>query len=66
MRGAILYVGLDPWEGLYDQPAELPGGLAPVAGQDQAYVATVGGKPLVMVPYFTVQQQRYNSYFRKA
>jgi uncharacterized protein len=66
MRGPVMYVGLDPWEGLYDQPVALPGALKPVAGQDEAYVASVGGKDLVFQPFFAVQQQRYNTYFRKA
>jgi hypothetical protein len=66
MRGAVMYVGLDPWDALYDQPVALPGALAPVAGQDEAYAARVGDKDLVFAPFFTVQQQRYNTYFRKA
>ncbi len=66
MRGAVMYVGLDPWEGLYDQPIALPSALRPVAGQGEAYSTTVDGKDLVFQPFFAVQQQSYNSYFRKA
>ena len=66
MRGPVMYVGLDPWDELYATPVVLPGGLKPVSGQHDVYAIPVAGKDLVFVPYFTVQQQRYNTYFLKA
>lgn len=64
MRGPVMYVGLNPWEGLDQQPLPLPSALRPVSGQDQAYSMQVGPKNLVFVPYFTVNTERYNTYFR--
>jgi DUF1680 family protein len=64
MRGPVMYVGINPWEGLMEQPLPLPGGLSPVAGQDQALGLTVDGRNLVFVPYFTVDTESYNTYFR--
>lgn len=67
LRGAVMYVGLNPWDGLDAQPIALPAALAPVSGQDQAYRAVVGGgRDLVFVPYFTVGTERYNTYFKVA
>lgn len=66
MRGAVMYVGLNPWEGIDDQAIALPGALAPVTGQEQAYRAVVGGRDLVFVPYFTVGTESYNTYFKVA
>jgi uncharacterized protein len=66
MRGAIMYVGLNPWGGIGEQPIDLPGSLSPLAGSRQAYRAAVGGRDLVFVPYFTVDTERYNTYFRTA
>src|SRR3546814_7147944 len=37
MRGAVMYVGVNPWEGIENQTIALPGALAPVPNQDQAY-----------------------------
>ena len=67
MRGPVMYVGINPWEGLMEQPLPLPGGLSPVAGQDQALgLTTADGRNLVFVPYFTVDTESYNTYFRIA
>lgn len=66
MRGAILYVGLNPWEGLDETPVALPSALKPIKGRSDCYVMSVNGRDLVFVPYFDVQLERYNTYFRKA
>jgi len=66
MRGGIMYVGLNPWDGIERQTVALPGAVQPVPGADQAYRAKVGGRDLVFVPYFTVQTERYNTYFKIA
>jgi hypothetical protein len=66
MRGPVMYVGLNPWEGVEKQPLPLPGGLQPVAGEQQTYVLPVGEKSLVFVPYHRVELERYNTYFRTA
>jgi DUF1680 family protein len=64
MRGAIMYVGLNPWDGLEEQPIDLPGSLAPVSGLQQGYRTEVEGRDLVFVPYFTIDTERYNTYFK--
>ncbi|WNO54076.1 beta-L-arabinofuranosidase domain-containing protein [Stakelama saccharophila] len=66
MRGPVMYVGLNPWEGVMDQPLPLPGALTPVAGQAQAFTMAAGGHDLVFVPYFAVEAERYNTYFTVA
>ncbi len=66
MRGAVMYVGLNPWEGVEAQPLSLPSGLAPVPGSSLNYAMETGGRNLVFVPYFTVGLERYNTYFKIA
>lgn len=66
MRGAIMYVGLNPWEGIRNEVIDLPGSLTPVAGVHQAYRAGVDGRDLVFVPYFTIDTETYNTYFKIA
>jgi DUF1680 family protein len=66
LRGAVMYVGLNPWDGIDGQAIALPGALAPVTGQEQSYRAEVGGRDLVFVPYFTVGTESYNTYFKVA
>lgn len=63
MRGPVMYVGLNPWDGLMKQPLALPGALTPVAGQPEALSMAVDGKDLVFVPFFTVDTESYNTYF---
>ncbi|WP_232495636.1 beta-L-arabinofuranosidase domain-containing protein [Novosphingobium kaempferiae] len=66
MRGPVMYVGLNPWEGIEQQPLALPSALAPVPGSDTGYAMQTGGRNLVFVPYFTVGLERYNTYFKVA
>ncbi len=66
LRGAVLYVGLNPWEGLEQSPVALPRALKPMAGQADKYVTKVDGKDLVFVPYFDVQLESYHTYFKRA
>ena len=64
MRGPVMYVGLNPWTGIGDQPIDLPGALKPVPNQDQAYRTSIDGRDLVFVPYFDVDTERYGTYFK--
>jgi hypothetical protein len=66
LRGPVMYVGLNPWDGLAETPVALPAALKPVEGRSDIYVMSVDGKELVFVPYFDVQLESYNTYFRKA
>jgi uncharacterized protein len=66
MRGAVMYVALNPWDGIGGQSISLPGSLSPLSASGQAYRTEVGGRDLVFVPYFTVDTERYNTYFRIA
>jgi uncharacterized protein len=66
LRGSVMYVGLNPWDGLAETPIALPAALKPVKGRSDSYVISVQGKELVFVPYFDVQLESYNTYFRKA
>jgi DUF1680 family protein len=64
MRGAVMYVGLNPWEGVGDQIIDLPAALTAISGSGQAYRTAVADRDLVFVPYFSVDTERYNTYFR--
>ena len=66
MRGAVMYVGLNPWDGIREQPVDLPGALSPISGSNQAYHTVLAGRDLVFVPYFTVDTERYHTYFQVA
>lgn len=66
MRGAVMYVGLNPWDGIAEQVIELPGSLSPIPGSRQTYHAVIAGRDLVFVPYFMVDTEKYNTYFRIA
>jgi len=66
MRGAVMYVGLNPWTGVEDQPLALPASLKPVPGSGLNYAMETGGRNLVFVPYFNVGLERYNTYFKIA
>jgi hypothetical protein len=62
LRGAVLYVGLNPWEELAQTPIALPAALKPI--HTAGYVMHVGGKELIFVPYFDVQLESYHTYFK--
>jgi hypothetical protein len=66
LRGSVMYVGLNPWEGLDQIPVALPAGLRPVKARSDSYVMSVNGKELVFAPYYDVQLESYNTYFKKA
>jgi len=66
MRGAVMYVGINPWEGIEDQVIALPGGLQPMPGQSEAYRTRVDGRDLVFVPYYAVDTERTATYFKTA
>ena len=63
LRGAVMYVGLNPWEGLAQTPVALPAALKPV--RSDSYVLRVNGKDLVFVPYFDVHLESYHTYFKR-
>ena len=64
MRGPVMYVGLNPWDGIGEQVVDLPRSLSPISGSGQAYHTLIAGRDLVFVPYFMVDTERYNTYFR--
>ncbi|NOT59019.1 MAG: hypothetical protein HOP19_02215 [Acidobacteria bacterium] len=67
LRGAVLYVGLNPsgalGEELAQTPVALPAALKPI--RNDAYVTSVSGKDLVFAPYYDVQLESYNTYFKR-
>ncbi len=63
MRGAVMYAGLNPWDGIETQSVDLPGSLSPLSASRQAYRAEIAGRDLVFVPYFTIDTEKYNTYF---
>jgi uncharacterized protein len=65
LRGPVMYVGLNPWEGLDQLPLAIPAALKPVEGLSDSYVMSINGKELVFVPYYDVQLESYNTYFKK-
>jgi hypothetical protein len=59
-------VALNPWDGIGEQPLDLPASLSPLSGSEQAYRTVIAGRDLVFVPYFKIDTERYNTYFRIA
>ncbi len=66
MRGTVMYVALNPWDGIGEQSLTLPGSLSPLSASGQSYRTVVDGRDVVFVPYFTVDTERYHTYFRIA
>jgi uncharacterized protein len=66
MRGAVMYVGLNPWDGIEEQSMDLPGSLPPLSASRQAYRTEIAGRDVVFVPYFTIDTETYNTYFKIA
>ncbi|HEY8459122.1 MAG TPA: hypothetical protein VIM99_02010 [Blastocatellia bacterium] len=66
MRGPVMYVGLNPWDGLSETPLALPSALNPINGRPDSYVMSVEGRELVFATYFKVEMESHNAYFRKA
>ena len=66
MRGAVMYVGINPWTGIDAETVPLPQGLAPMPQNPQAYRTTVGDRNLVFVPYYTVDTEKSATYFKIA
>lgn len=66
MRGSIMYVGLNSWEDVNNQVVDLPGSLAPLAESEQSYRTTVDGRDLVFMPYYRIDTETYNTYFKIA
>ncbi len=66
MRGAVMYAGINPWEGIDNQAIALPGALEAMPDQDQAYRVKVDGRNLVFIPYFNVDTERSTTYFKTA
>jgi hypothetical protein len=64
MRGAVMYVALNPWDGIGEQVMNLPGSLSPLSASEQSYRTVVAGRDVVLVPCFTVDTERHNTYFR--
>ncbi len=66
MRGPVMYVGINPWEGIDQQAIALPGALEPMPNSDIAYRTQVGERNLVFLPYFNVDTERSTTYFKIA
>jgi hypothetical protein len=66
LRGAVLYVGLNPWEGIEQTAVTLPAALQPLNGRKDAAVLRVNDKSLVVVPYYDVQLESYHTYFKRS
>ena len=66
MRGAVMYVGLNPWDGIDQETIALPSALTPMPGHPESYRAKVGQRNLVFVPYYAVDTERTTTYFKTA
>jgi DUF1680 family protein len=66
MRGAVMYVGLNPWDGIDQETIALPGALEPMPGHPESYRTRVGQRNLVFVPYYQVDTERTTTYFKTA
>jgi len=66
MRGAVMYVGINPWDGIDQETVALPQALTPTPGTLESYRARVGERNLVFVPYYAVDTERTTTYFKTA
>jgi DUF1680 family protein len=66
MRGPVMYVGINPWDGIDRETVTLPGALEPMPNSDVAYRTRVGERNLVFIPYHTVDAERSTTYFKIA
>jgi DUF1680 family protein len=66
MRGPVMYVGINPWEGIDRETVGLPAALEPMPDSDVAYRTRVGDRNLVFIPYHTVDTERSTTYFKIA
>ena len=56
-------MAVNPWDGIGEQPIDLPGSVSPPSASGEAYCTVIEGRDLVFVPYFTIDTERYNTYF---
>ncbi len=61
MRGPVMYVASNPWPELAKTAIALPDGLEQAA--NQIYVRHVAGREAVFVPFYTLQNESYSTYF---
>lgn len=66
MRGAVMYVGINPWDGLDGQRVDLPAALEPMPSAREAYRTTVAGRDLIFIPYYAIDTEASATYFRTA
>ena len=66
MRGAVMYVGINPWAGIAGEQIALPGVLEPMPNSNTAYRAKIGERDLVFIPYFNVDTETSATYFTVA
>jgi len=64
MRGSVQYVALNPPADLTNERLPLPASLKPSGLQ--TFVENYQGTQLIFVPFHTIQNQTYTSYFTKA
>ncbi|MGD0841534.1 MAG: beta-L-arabinofuranosidase domain-containing protein [Candidatus Acidiferrales bacterium] len=65
MRGPLMYVAATPPEDLASVPLRLPQGLAPLMNAPGLFKYGLLEQTLQFKPFFTVHDERYNTYFLK-
>ena len=62
---ALPWLAVNPWDGIGEQPLDLPGSVSPAVriGRERTR-RVIEGRDLVFVPYFDRHRERYSTYFQ--
>jgi uncharacterized protein len=66
MRGPIMLVAIDPPDGLEKRPLAIEEGFTALGEHLGAWTRNLDGRPIVFVPFYQVQNERYTTYFTRA
>jgi hypothetical protein len=65
MRGPLMMVAVDPTEHLHSTPLSLPAGFAKAPDIGDTFQFEGNGQKLRFKPFYSVQDETYNTYFTK-
>jgi DUF1680 family protein len=66
MRGPIMLVAINPPDGLEKRPLPIEEGFTALGEHPGAWTRNQDGRPIVFVPFYQVQNERYTTYFTRA
>ena len=66
MRGPLMLVAIDPPDGLEKRPLVIQEGFGALGQRADAWTRNDGGRQVVFVPFYQVQNEQYTTYFTRA